>query len=141
MKLLKQWGLLALGVLIAANTSAGIDYGGNWHTLLVVVLMMSVFNLFLRPLLLIMALPLVIMTMGVGLLFINAFLFWLIGQLVDGFTVASIWSAIWGAFIVGLTHLVAGLLLGSGNGNVSIKVQRGRKQENRRLDDDDVIDV
>lgn len=132
-KLIQSWLLIALGVLIAASTSAGIRYDGL-STLIIVVLLLSMLNVFLKPLLVFFTLPFVIFSMGLGLWLINALLLLLVGQLVPGFEVASYLSAMWGSLVISLVSLITNLLL---YGKVSVKTGKGR----RRRRDDDVIDI
>jgi len=140
-KLLRSWVMLALGVLLAAWTSGGIHYDG-WPSLLVAVLLISFFNLILRPILILLALPLVVLTFGLGIFLINALLFLLVGALVPGFEVDSFWSALWAALVVGFVSLVANLLLGS----TRVEVRRGPPGgggpgRRARKQDDNVIDI
>ncbi|MEI6862015.1 MAG: phage holin family protein [Verrucomicrobiota bacterium] len=106
--LLLRWAVLALGVMLATNLVNGIrcDDGA---TLVKVVLLLSLFNAVLRPLLLLFTLPFILLTMGLGVLVINAMLFlWVGSGMVAGFHVAGFWPALWGALIVSLTNMVAG---------------------------------
>jgi putative membrane protein len=150
-RLFKSWLLLALGVLIAANTAGGIRYedGGS---LVVAVLLLSLCNVFLKPLLVLFSLPFVILTFGLGIWLINALLFMFVGYLVEGFQVDGFGYALWGAFVVSLTGWLASVLFGSaggGNGGggrrgVSVRVHRGRPDRGRSgsiPDEEDVIDV
>ena len=144
-KLLKSWVLIALGVLVAAWTSSGIHYDG-WNSLLLAVILISFFNIILRPILILLALPFVILTFGLGIVLINALLFLLVGALVPGFEVASFGSALWAAIVVGLISLVTNMLFGASR--VNIRVNQGPGQAHphagkRRVTqkDDDVIDI
>jgi putative membrane protein len=110
-QLLLRWCVLAVGVTIATKVIDGIDCDTR-ETLVVVVLLLSFFNAILKPLLLLFAMPFIVLTLGFGVVLINALLFSLVGRLVDGFHVDSFWSAIGGAIIVSLTSLVADRLLG-----------------------------
>jgi putative membrane protein len=110
--LLLRWLVLALGVALAASIVPGIKYADG-GTLLVVVVLLSFFNAVLRPVLLFFTLPFIIISLGFGVLVINALLFMLVGRLVDGFTVASFWSALFGSIIVSATNLVMNSVLGS----------------------------
>lgn len=84
-QLAKRWVLIALGVLIASETSSGIYYDSN-AALVVAVLFLSLLSVFLRPLLMLVALPFIVLTMGIGIWFINAFLFLMVGGLFQAFT-------------------------------------------------------
>lgn len=137
---LRSWVLIALGVLLAAWTSDGISFRSD-GSLVMGVLLISVLNVFLRPILLLFALPFVVLTLGLGIFLINALLFWLASSIVPGFEVAGFGSALWGAFVVSFTNWLATALLG-GPRNVRVRVNRGQsggKRPDRR--DDDVIDV
>ena len=64
----------------------------------------------LKPLLVLFTLPFILITLGLGMLLINAFLFLLVSRLVEGFQVESFWSALGGSLIVSVTNLLlAGL--------------------------------
>ncbi|MFH1496739.1 MAG: phage holin family protein [Verrucomicrobiota bacterium] len=109
-QLLVRWSVLALGVVIAAKIVPGISYDEP-VTLLVAVLLLSFFNAVLRPLMVLFTLPFILMTMGLGLVLINALLFLLVGSLVQGFVVESFWSALGGALIVGITNVLISSLM------------------------------
>jgi putative membrane protein len=102
--LLLRWAVLALGVTLATKLVPGI-HCDEPTTLLVVVLLLSFFNAVLRPLLVLFTLPFILVTMGFGSVLINAFLFLLVGKLVDGCVVMSFWAALFGAIIVGVTNI------------------------------------
>lgn len=108
--LLLRWTVLALGVLLAERLLPGIRCD-NGLTLVVVVLLLSFFNVVLKPLLLLFTLPFIILSMGLGIWLINAVLFYAVGKLVDGFHVAGFGSALLGALIVSVTNLIINRLL------------------------------
>jgi len=119
--------------LIAATVIPGISYdeGGD---LVIVVLLLSILNAFLRPILVLFALPFVIFTLGFGILLINALLFMLAAHFVDGFQVAGFMSAFFGALIVGMISIfLSGIWSGRVTGSPS--------KRHRRPKDDDVIDI
>jgi putative membrane protein len=140
-QLLLRWAILALGVVLATKLVPGIrcDDGG---ALVAVVVLLSFFNAILKPLLVLFTLPFIVLTMGLGVIVINALLFLFVGRLVDGFHVASFWSAVGGALIVSLTNvLLSGVLRsqqkppGGGSG-ASAPAERGPRRKS-----DDVIDI
>lgn len=106
-QLLLRWAVLALGVVLATKIVPGIrcDDGA---TLVAVVLLLSLFNAILKPLLLLFTLPFILLTLGFGVIVINALLFLLVGRMVDGFHVAGFWPAVGGALIVSVTNLFLG---------------------------------
>jgi putative membrane protein len=102
-QLLARWLVLALGVTLATKLIPGIrcdDVG----TLIAVAVLLSLFNTFLKPLLVLFTLPFILVTMGLGMIVINALLFLFVGRLVDGFHVAGFWSAVGGALVVSATN-------------------------------------
>ncbi|AOS45173.1 Membrane protein of unknown function [Lacunisphaera limnophila] len=108
--LLMRWLILALGVLLSAQLLPGISYDSG-STLVAVVLVLSLFNVVLKPLLLLFTLPFIVLSLGLGIWLINAVLFYFVGRLVDGFHVAGFGSALLGALIVSVTNLVMNRLL------------------------------
>ena len=106
MQLLVRWLVLALGVMLATKIVPGIRCD-NASTLIAVVLLLSFFNAILKPLLVLFTLPFILITMGLGVLLINALLFLLVGELVqNGFVVDGFWSALGGSLVVSVTNLV-----------------------------------
>jgi putative membrane protein len=144
-----RWLVIALSVVIAAHTSRGISYNGpgslgphGLGTLALIVLTLSVFNIVLRPVLFFFTLPFVLVTLGLGLLVINAVLFLLAGQIVPGFHVAGFWAAFWGALVVSVMSFIANLWMGRRRFVATTRGLGGRPPHSpsaRR--DNDVIDV
>lgn len=132
MQLLVRWVVLALGVTIATKIVPGISCD-NGSTLIVVVLLLSFFNAILKPLLVLFTLPFIIITMGLGVLVINALLFMLVGELVSGFAVDGFWAALLGSIVVSITNLLISMLTRSG------KAPAGNQRPPRK--DNDVIDI
>lgn len=108
--LLVRWLILALGVVLSATLVPGIGYADG-TTLAVVVVLLSLFNAVLKPLLVLFTLPFIVLSLGVGVWLINALLFYFVGKLVDGFHVAGFGSAMLGALIVSVTNLVLSRML------------------------------
>ena len=133
-----RWLVLAMGVALAAKIVPGI-HCADGTTLLVVVVLLSLFNAFLKPVLVIFTLPLVVMTAGLGLWLINAFLLWATSLFVKGFHVDGAWAALLGSLIISLTNLAFTRFL------MPKKAQRRRDQEPSRPapppGKGDVIDV
>lgn len=129
-QLLLRWAILALGVVLATKLVPGIECRDG-ATLLSVVLVLSFFNAILKPLLLLFTLPFIVLTLGFGVLVINALLFLLVGRLVEGFHVAGFWPALWGALVVSLTNLFVSAFVKS-----SVKSASPAKKK-----PDDVIDI
>ncbi len=129
--LLVRWLVLALGVGLAAPVVPGISYDSG-GTLVLVVLLLSVANAVLKPLLVLFTLPFIVLTLGLGVWLINALLLLFVGWLLDGFHVAGFGSALLGALVVSLVNLAVTKLLRD-SARPPPPPRKGR--------DDDVIDV
>lgn len=108
---LQRWMVTTLGVLVAANVVNGIRYDTT-AGLLVASLVLGMLNALLKPVLLLLSLPLLVATLGVFALFINAALLYLVGQVVGPFHVDTFGAAFWGGLLVSVVSLTAGMLFG-----------------------------
>ncbi|MGH8020853.1 MAG: phage holin family protein, partial [Opitutaceae bacterium] len=140
--ILLRWAINALGVLAAAAIIPGIDYRDG-TSLVIVVVLLSLFNAFLKPLLVLFALPFVVLTLGLGILFINALLFMLAAHFVDGFYVSGFLAAFFGALVVSVLNLVLGSMLGENSVRMRARPPGRPGAAGRRGagKDDDVIDI
>jgi putative membrane protein len=104
-RLLVRWLILVLAIFLAANISfLGISYD-SWQALLVAALMLGIVNALVRPILLLLSLPFILVTLGFFVVVINALLFYFVGWLVSGFHVESFWSALGGSLIVSVVNM------------------------------------
>ncbi len=108
--LLVRWAVIALGVYVAAHTSKGISYNSD-QTLVLVVLVLSLLNLFIKPLLVFFTFPLVVLSLGAAVWLINAGLLMLTAHFVPGFVVDSFLSALWGALVISALSLLVNALV------------------------------
>jgi putative membrane protein len=133
-----EWAINTLAVFVAAYIVPGFHYD-TFPALLAAALILGILNAFLKPLLWLLALPLLIVTLGFFFLVINALLLWFVGSLVKGFHVESFWPAFWGGLVIailtGILNSVAGL------NKSRVVIRRGGSPSNRRDDDGPVIDV
>lgn len=106
MTFLRNFVILSAGVFLAAMIVPGIEFGENWNALFLVVLLLALFNVVLKPLLVFFALPFIFVTLGIGLLFINALLLYWSARLVDGFVVTGFWPAMGGALVISFTNMM-----------------------------------
>ncbi len=101
----------AVGVFLATQIVPGIECR-TWQGLVAVALLLGLFNAFVRPLLLVLSLPLLVVSLGLFLWVINAGLLSLAAYVVKPFTVASFWSALGGAAVISVVSVIGNLLLG-----------------------------
>jgi putative membrane protein len=102
--------VVTLAVLLAARIVPGIRVK-SLGSAIVFALVLGVLNFFLRKALIVLALPLVLLSMGLFLIVINAFLFWLADKLVKGVEVDGFLSAVGGSLVVSAISIASGILL------------------------------
>ncbi len=78
--------------------------------LIIAALILGVVNAILRPILVVLSLPLELLTLGLFTLVINALLFWLVGALHVGLNVAGFWPAFWGAIVMSIVSWILSFL-------------------------------
>jgi putative membrane protein len=137
---LLRWLINTVAVLVASNLIRGIHYD-NYVGLFVAAFMLGILNTFLRPLLMWLSLPLLILSLGLFTFVINGFLLYLVGSLMKTFRVESFSAAFWGALVISLISGVLNMLAGTGNSR--IQVRRSSRPPPRREDDNGgpIIDV
>jgi len=92
--------LNGLGVMLAAYVVPGVSYGGSPAYLLLVGLVIGLINLLIRPLVTLLALPALVLTLGLFYLLINGALFYLAAYLLDGLTVDGCLPAVLGGLVL-----------------------------------------
>lgn len=103
MNILISWVVSALAILVAAYILPGVQVQ-SLVTALVLAVVLGVINAFLKPLLVILTLPLNILTLGLFILVINAVLIMLAGAIVPGFTVVNFWWALLFGLVLSLIN-------------------------------------
>lgn len=104
LRLLVSWLSNSLALLVAAAVIPAIGYAHDAGTLLLAGAILGFVNFAVRPWIILLTLPAVILSLGLFLLAINALMLWLTSRIVDGFTVGGFWSTIGGALIVWLVN-------------------------------------
>lgn len=93
MNLIIRFLLNGLAVFLTAYLLPGVNVDG-YGTALIVALILSIVNILVKPILIVLTIPITIVTLGLFLLVINAFLILLVESLVSGFTVDGFWWAL-----------------------------------------------
>lgn len=109
-RFLQRWAITTLAVTVAAHVVPGITYD-HWVALLVASLLLGVLNAVLRPVLMVLSLPLLLVTLGLFTLVINALLLYFVGYLVRAFQVASFGAAFWGGLVISLVTMALNVLI------------------------------
>lgn len=99
MNLILRWLLSALALVLAAELVPGIEVTGLYPAL-VAALVLGFLNVLIRPILIILTLPITILTLGLFTFVINALLFWFVASFIEGFVVKDFWSAFIGSLVV-----------------------------------------
>jgi len=110
--MLIRWLLNAIMVILVTYIVPGISVK-SFYTALIVALIYGILNAIIRPILVILTLPINLITMGLFTLVINAGLFWLVSSIVKGFEIASFWSAFFGALVLWLISFITNAALKS----------------------------
>lgn len=121
LKLLLRWAVNAVALWVAVTLVPGITGPKDWASILGLALVFGLINALLRPLLTLLTCPLIILTLGLGTLLINTFLFWLtsvVSQALSaqfgwaiGFTVDGFWPAFFGALVVSVVSVVLSIFI------------------------------
>jgi putative membrane protein len=122
--------ITALGLWVADRLLPGIEITGT-RALIVSALLLGVVNAVIRPIILILTLPLTVLTLGFFVLIVNGISLAIAAWLVPGFHIAGLWSATLGAIIVGLTSWAASAFIG---GSGRIERMKAIETTGRRVD-------
>lgn len=105
MKLLVRWLLLAAALLLVAHLYPGVSVT-SFGSAMIAALVLGLFNTLLRPLLVMLTLPVTLITLGLFLFVINAVLFWAAASVLSGFNVAGFGAALIGSVLYSLCGMV-----------------------------------
>jgi putative membrane protein len=105
-----RWGSNIVALLVASWLIDGMDYGDVW-TLIIAALVFSLVNFIVKPIVTVLALPAVILTLGIALFFINVFMLYLTDWIVGGFESGSFWDTVLGALIIWAVNFVLSVFL------------------------------
>jgi putative membrane protein len=105
--------LITAGAMwLASLIVSGMSFASSW-TLLWAALWLGIFNALVRPLVILLTLPLTLVTLGLFLLVVNAAMLGLVAALLDGFTLAGFWSALFGSILISVFSALASNFIGS----------------------------
>lgn len=98
MRLLITWCINAAALFALPYFMQSIHVDNFW-TALVAALVLGLVNTLIRPILVLLTLPVTLISLGLFILVINGLMFWMVAHLVDGFHVGGFWSAVGGALL------------------------------------------
>ncbi len=97
--------LTAVALLVVANVVSGVHVGGFFPAL-IGALILGVVNAFVRPIMIVLTLPLTVVTLGLFLFVVNALMFWLAAALVPGFQIGGFGAALLGSVLLTILNLL-----------------------------------
>ena len=110
MKLMLIWLCNALALLAVAYLLPGINVDG-FTSALIAALVLGLINTLIRPLLILLTLPITVVTLGLFILIINGLLFWFAGSVLRGFEVSGFWVGVMGALLYSIISSALSLLI------------------------------
>ena len=110
MTLIVRWFINALALMLVAYLYSGVQVEGIFAAL-IAALVLGLVNAFIRPLLVLLTLPVTVLTLGLFIFIINAFLFWFVAEVVKGFTVTGFMAALIGSLMFSVVTLLTSWLV------------------------------
>jgi len=120
---LVQWLITSLSLWASSYVFAGLKFE-NARALVISALLLGFANAIVKPLLIILTLPLTLVTFGLFLLVINALMILLVAWLVKGFTISGFWTAFFASIFISVLSFLIGAFF-SGDGNPPLQPPRG----------------
>ena len=105
MKIVVRWLLLAAALLLVAQIYPGVVVT-SFTSALIAAFVLGLFNTLLRPILVLLTLPVTVLTLGLFLFVINALMFFFAASVLQGFSVTGFWAALIGSLLYSLCGLV-----------------------------------
>ncbi len=91
-----------VAILIISYLFPGLIWVDTFWAALVAALLLGIVNAIIRPILVLLTLPLTLVTLGLFLLVINGLMLWLVSALVSGFHVSGFWGAVFGSILISI---------------------------------------
>jgi putative membrane protein len=110
MKFLLRAVIAALGLWLASKWVGGLVFK-DYLTLGLAAVLLGAANAVVKPILVLLTLPITILTLGLFLLVVNAAVLALVALVLPGFTIATFWGAVLGALIVSITSIIASMVI------------------------------
>lgn len=105
MKIILHWIIISVAVLVSTRVISGINVNPLW-VVLIVGACLTLFNMFIKPVVNILTLPLNIVTLGLFSLVVNGLLFWYLGSIIKGFSVDTFSAAFFGSLLVSVINWI-----------------------------------
>jgi putative membrane protein len=112
-----RWAITTVAVMVAAAIISGIRYDST-ASLIGAALLLGILNAFVRPILLLLTAPLIVLTLGIFIFVVNGLMLLLVNQFVHGFHVDSFGSAFWGAIWISIVSWILSAFFRGSDGRV-----------------------
>jgi len=126
--LLIKWIINSLAILIVTYIVKGIEVASP-ITVIVVAFVLGIINAFLRPLIILITLPITIFTFGLFTFFINGSLFYMVSKIIKGFVITGFWPAFFGALLFSAISFLLSLLINE-KGRIEIRFKKEIPDDN-----------
>jgi putative membrane protein len=110
-RILIRWGINTIAIWVAIELVPGIEHTGSALSLILIALVFGLVNALVRPLLTILTCPLIILTLGLFMLVINALMLWLTASLFESLAIDGFLPALLGALIISIVSGAISLLI------------------------------
>jgi putative membrane protein len=114
-----RWAITTIAVMVASSVVHGIRYD-TVAALIGASLLLGIFNAFIRPFLLILSAPLILLTLGFFILVLNGLMLLVVPSVVIGFHVDGFWSAFWGAIVISIVSWLLSAFFRGTDGRVHV---------------------
>jgi putative membrane protein len=139
MQFVIKWITNTIALFIVIHVVAGVG-AADWQTVIVAAFVIGLFNAFLKPVVLLLTLPINLMSLGIFTLFVNGAFFYLASKFVKGFTVVSFWNAFWASIVFSIISFLLSTFL-TPSVKLDVRTFTGRAGPGRSTKRTDVIDV
>ena len=99
--------------LLATTVVPGITFTGSWVNLIVAGALFGLFNLIVRPVVVLLSIPALILTLGLFYFVMNGLLLWVASWILPGYNVAGLLAGILGSLVIGIVNWLFGIVMGS----------------------------
>jgi putative membrane protein len=113
-----RWLVTTVGVMVASNLP-GISYDST-GALIGASLLLGILNAFVRPILLVLGAPLILLTLGIFILVVNGLMLYWVPSVIGGFHVASFGNAFWGALVISVISWMLSAFFRGSDGRVHV---------------------
>ena len=105
-RLVYSWLCNIVALWAAEELISGIDFSGNFGTIVLAALVFAAVNLLLKPIVTLLALPLIVLTLGIALFLVNILMLYVTSWIVSGFKIQDFWAAVWATIVIWLVNWV-----------------------------------